>query len=188
MFTISRGVFNKALSFADLAGSFLPLPWPCRSSSVSPSFSSRSRSADDAAQLSNIYRLGVKELWSLWRDPIMLILIVFTFTFAIYGSASSMPETLHNAPIAIVDEDNSPLSQRIVSAFYPPQFMAPVMIAPAKIDPGMDAGIYTFAPYPFRLPARRPGWATCRGPAQHRRHPHDPGLLRERLYPADRAG
>ncbi|WP_278392999.1 ABC transporter permease [Sphingobium yanoikuyae] len=96
-------------------------------------------------KLSNIYRLGVKELWSLWRDPIMLILIVFTFTFAIYGSASSMPETLHNAPIAIVDEDNSPLSQRIVSAFYPPQFMAPVMIAPAKIDPGMDAGIYTFA-------------------------------------------
>jgi ABC-2 type transport system permease protein len=75
----------------------------------------------------------------------MLILIVFTFTFAIYGSASSMPKTLHNAPIAIVDEDNSPLSQRIVSAFYPPQFMAPVMIAPAKIDPGMDAGIYTFA-------------------------------------------
>lgn len=96
-------------------------------------------------KLSNIYRLGIKELWSLWRDPIMLILIVFTFTFAIYGSASSMPETLHNAPIAIVDEDNSPLSQRIVSAFYPPQFMAPVMIAPAKIDPGMDAGIYTFA-------------------------------------------
>ncbi|MFT3967662.1 MAG: ABC transporter permease [Sphingobium sp.] len=96
-------------------------------------------------KLSNIYRLGVKELWSLWRDPIMLVLIVFTFTAAIYGSASSMPETLHNAPIAIVDEDNSPLSQRIVSAFYPPQFMAPVMIAPAEIDPGMDAGIYTFA-------------------------------------------
>ena len=96
-------------------------------------------------KLSNIYRLGVKELWSLWRDPIMLVLIVFTFTAAIYGSASSMPETLHNAPIAIVDEDNSPLSQRIVSAFYPPQFMTPVMIAPAEIDPGMDAGIYTFA-------------------------------------------
>ncbi|SFF91381.1 ABC-2 type transport system permease protein [Novosphingobium sp. CF614] len=97
--------------------------------------------------LANIYRLGVKELWSLWRDPTMLFLIVFTFTFAVYSSASSMPETLHNAPIAIVDEDNSPLSQRIVSAFYPPHFMKPVMIAPAQIDPGMDSGSYTFALY-----------------------------------------
>jgi ABC-2 type transport system permease protein len=28
-----------------------------------------------------------------------------------------MPETLNKAPIAIVDEDQSPLSQRIISAF-----------------------------------------------------------------------
>ena len=28
-------------------------------------------------KLSNIYRLGVKELWSLWRDPTMLVLILF---------------------------------------------------------------------------------------------------------------
>jgi ABC-2 type transport system permease protein len=98
-------------------------------------------------KLSNIYRLGVKELWSLWRDPIMLFLILFTFTFVICSSASSMPETLHNAPIAIVDEDHTPLSQRIVSAFYPPHFLKPVTIAPAQIDPGMDAGSYTFALY-----------------------------------------
>lgn len=32
-------------------------------------------------RLANIYRLGVKELWSLWRYPIMLFLIVWTFTF-----------------------------------------------------------------------------------------------------------
>lgn len=95
-------------------------------------------------KLSNIYRLGIKELWSLWRDPIMLILIVFTFTFAVYSSASSMPETLNNAPIAIVDEDNSQLSQRIASAFYAPQFTPPAMITQAEVDPGMDAGIYTF--------------------------------------------
>ncbi|ALR22974.1 ABC transporter permease [Sphingobium baderi] len=95
-------------------------------------------------KLSNIYRLGVKELWSLWRDPMMLVLIVFTFTFSVYTAASSMPETLHKASLAVVDEDSSPLSQRIVSAFYPPQFTPPVMIAPAQIDPGMDEGTYTF--------------------------------------------
>jgi ABC-2 type transport system permease protein len=94
--------------------------------------------------LANLYRLGVKELWSLWRDPAMMILIVFAFTFSIYTSANAVPETLHKASIAIVDEDESALSQRIVSAFYPPQFLPPKMIVPAQIDPGMDAGIYTF--------------------------------------------
>lgn len=95
-------------------------------------------------KLVNIYRLGVKELWSLWRDPAMLVLIVFTFTFSVYSSATSLPETLHNAPIAVVDEDRSPLSQRIASAFYPPEFKPPAMIMHSEIDPGMDAGVYTF--------------------------------------------
>jgi ABC-2 type transport system permease protein len=55
--------------------------------------------------LLNIYRLGVKELWSLLRDPAMLVLIVYVFTVSVYTAAKAMPETLHNAPIAIVDED-----------------------------------------------------------------------------------
>ena len=96
-------------------------------------------------KIENIYRLGVKELWSLWRDSVMLVLILFVFTFAVYSSASSMPETMNNAPIAIVDEDHSPLSQRIVSAFYPPEFTPPIMIDQSQVDPGMDAGDYTFA-------------------------------------------
>ena len=95
-------------------------------------------------RIANIYRLGVKELWSLLRDPIMLVLIVYTFTLSVYTSATAMPETLHKAPIAIVDEDGSPLSQRIVSAFYPPQFMPPQMITLSEMDPGMDAGQFTF--------------------------------------------
>ena len=95
--------------------------------------------------LANIYDLGVKELWSLWRDPMMIALIVYVFTASVYTSATSMPETLHNAPIAIVDEDNSALSQRIASAFYPPQFTPPAMIDYGSVDPGMDAGQYTFA-------------------------------------------
>ena len=95
--------------------------------------------------LANIYDLGVKELWSLWRDPMMIALIVYVFTASVYTKATSMPETLHNAPIAIVDEDNSALSQRIASAFYPPQFTPPAMIDYGRVDPGMDAGQYTFA-------------------------------------------
>jgi ABC-2 type transport system permease protein len=90
--------------------------------------------------LANIYRLGVKELWSLWRDPMMLVLIVYTFTVSVYIAATAMPETLHQAPIAIVDEDQSALSQQIVAAFYPPQFRPPAMITREQVDPGMDAG------------------------------------------------
>ena len=96
-------------------------------------------------RLLNIYRLGVKELWSLWRDPVMLVLIVYAFTLGIYTAASAVPETLNNAPIAVVDEDQSPLSERIVAAFYPPNFTTPQRITWGEMDPGMDEGRFTFA-------------------------------------------
>jgi ABC-2 type transport system permease protein len=94
--------------------------------------------------LANIYRLGVKELWSLARDPMMLVLIVVSFTLMIYTAATAVPETLHNAPIAVVDEDQSPLSARIVSAFYPPHFTPPQLVTPAQADANLDAGRQTF--------------------------------------------
>jgi len=94
--------------------------------------------------LSNIWHLGLKELWGLARDPVMLLLIVLSFTVMVYTSASAIPDTLNNAPIAIVDEDDSPLSQRIAAAFYPPQFTPPERISVAEMDAGLDAGRYTF--------------------------------------------
>jgi ABC-2 type transport system permease protein len=96
-------------------------------------------------RLSNIYRLGIKELWSLRRDPIMLVLIVYTFTVSIYSAATAQPDTLHKAPIAVVDEDASPLSARIVEAFFPPQFDTPALISASAVDRGLDTGTYTFA-------------------------------------------
>ncbi|MGE8658192.1 MAG: ABC transporter permease [Achromobacter sp.] len=92
----------------------------------------------------NIFRLGVKELWSLARDPMMLVLIFVSFTLMIYTAATAVPESLHNAAIAVVDEDVSPLSARIASAFYPPHFTRPAMITATEADAGMDAGRYTF--------------------------------------------
>ena len=95
--------------------------------------------------LRNIYHLGVKELRSLGRDSLMTILILYAFTGAVYIRATSVPGTLHKAPIAIVDEDRSPLSGRLVDAFYPPHFLTPALIAPSAIDPGLDRGVFTFA-------------------------------------------
>ena len=97
-----------------------------------------------AASIANIWRLGIKELWSLVRDPMMLVLIVYTFTVSIYVAATAMPESLHKAAIAIVDEDDSPLSARIVASFYPPHFTTPRLITLAEMDAGMDNGTYTF--------------------------------------------
>jgi ABC-2 type transport system permease protein len=93
----------------------------------------------------NIFHLGVKELRSLLRDPMLMVLVVYAFTFAIYSKATALPETLNRAPIAIVDEDNSPLSARIADAFQAPWFLPPAMISQAEMDARMDAGLDTFA-------------------------------------------
>jgi len=93
----------------------------------------------------NILNLGIKELRSLLRDPMLLVLVVLAFTVMVYAAATAAPETLHKAPIAVVDEDRSQLSQSIVNTFYPPYFMLPVMITPSEVDSGMNAGRYTFA-------------------------------------------
>lgn len=112
---------------------------------------------------SNIFHLGIKELRSLSRDPVMLVLILHAFTLAVYAQATATPETLNNAPIAIVDEDRSPLSGRIAGAFYPPYFMPPAFITQAQMDIRMNAGLDTFAlniPPNFQrdlLAGRRPG-------------------------------
>ncbi|HEV2097569.1 MAG TPA: ABC transporter permease, partial [Stellaceae bacterium] len=46
--------------------------------------------------------------------------------------------------IAVVDEDHSPLSRRIVHAFLPPYFQSPQPIAEPDIVPAMNKGRFTF--------------------------------------------
>lgn len=60
------------------------------------------------------------------------------------SAATAMPETLSRAAISILDEDRSPLSERIAGAFYPPFFLPPEQIAQAEMDARMDAGRDTF--------------------------------------------
>ncbi|MGD1876541.1 MAG: ABC transporter permease [Kiloniellaceae bacterium] len=94
--------------------------------------------------LKNIYYLGVKELFSLRRDPVLLALVAWAFSLSVYTAATGMKHDLNNASIAIVDEDRSQLSRRITDAFLPPFFSTPQMITFSEIDPGMDFGDYTF--------------------------------------------
>jgi ABC-2 type transport system permease protein len=94
--------------------------------------------------LLNVFNLGVKELRSLARDTLMLALIGFAFTGQVYLTATGIPESLHKAPIAVVDEDRSQLSTRIINAFYPSYFLPPAIIDLGAVDPAMDEGLYTF--------------------------------------------
>ncbi|MBL8426752.1 MAG: ABC transporter permease [Dechloromonas sp.] len=94
--------------------------------------------------LANIYRLGLKELKSLWADKVLLLLICWAFSGAIYTAATATSQELHNAPVAVVDEDQSPLSRRIVGAFYKPYFRQPATLTLAELDREMDLGTYNF--------------------------------------------
>jgi len=95
-------------------------------------------------RLANILWLGLKELRSLAADPVLLGFVVYAFTFAVYAQAIGISHELHNASIAIVDEDRSALSQRIIQAFRPPFFRTPEVIPLAEVDRRMDAGRDTF--------------------------------------------
>ena len=95
--------------------------------------------------LRNVWNLGGKELRGLLRDPIMLVLIVHSFSLSVWTSSHAAPDALTNAAISIVDEDQSHLSSRIISAFYPPNFVLPQIITAAQMDARMDAGLDTFA-------------------------------------------
>jgi len=95
-------------------------------------------------RLDSIFRLGRKELASLARDFALIGLIVYAFTYAVYGPAKGARMELRNASVAIVDEDHSALSARLVDALLPPLFLPPKYLANNQIDSAMDAGRYTF--------------------------------------------
>ncbi len=95
-------------------------------------------------KVSNIFNLGIKELRSLYRDPVLFIFIVLGFSLMVFLAGKGASQELHNTPMGIVDEDRSPLSSRIINAFYPPYFKTPELIDFTDIDPGLDEGKFTF--------------------------------------------
>ena len=113
----------------------------------------KTRRAAVRQKIKNIFQLGLKELRGLVRDPLMLALILYTFTLGVYVAATAAPDSISNAALAVVDEDDSQLSRRITDAFFPPMFLPAARIDRTEIDPEMDNGKYTFVlviPYDFQ--------------------------------------
>jgi ABC-2 type transport system permease protein len=94
--------------------------------------------------LANVYRLTIKELRSIRSDPIMLVLIAYSFTFAIYAAATGASTEATNLSVGIVDEDRSDLSRRIADGLTPPTFKPAVEIAAPEIDPAMNSQRFMF--------------------------------------------
>ena len=95
-------------------------------------------------RLANIFWLGTKELRSLQRDTVLVLFVIYAFTFAIYTQAKGTSSEVHNASIAFVDEDQSTLSKRLFESFYPPRFKHPQAIKADEADRLMDNGSYMF--------------------------------------------
>ncbi|HET7085556.1 MAG TPA: ABC transporter permease [Rhizomicrobium sp.] len=92
----------------------------------------------------HIFQLGLKEIVSLWRDPVLLFLIAYSFTFSIYTPSKSAVMDVVNASIAVVDEDDSQAARAIREAFLPPLFLPAAQISFKDINRDMDSGKYTF--------------------------------------------
>ena len=94
--------------------------------------------------LSTIFWLGVKELRSFFHDAVLLTLVIYSFSLAVYSQAQNNSQELNNASVGVVDEDGSDLSRQMVSALLPPYFKPPEPVATRDIDRLMDVGRYTF--------------------------------------------
>jgi ABC-2 type transport system permease protein len=89
--------------------------------------------------VTNVLRLVIKELRSFRSDPIMLALVAYSFTFAIYAAATGASTEATNLSIGIVDEDRSDLSRRIADGLTPPTFKKVTQIAATEIDAIMNS-------------------------------------------------
>lgn len=94
--------------------------------------------------LQNILRLVVKELRSLRADPIMLVLVAYTFSIAVYTVATGVKLEARDLTIGIVDEDQSEFSRSLLGAFNPPLFKVSKRIAASEIDAEMNSGRLVF--------------------------------------------
>jgi ABC-2 type transport system permease protein len=95
-------------------------------------------------RLSNIYWLGAKEIRSFLHDRVLLAFVIYAFSLAVVAMAQSVAQELHNATIAIADEDHSELSRAISLAFLPPYFRTATAVAPADTDLLLDRATDTF--------------------------------------------
>ena len=94
--------------------------------------------------LTNIFWLARKEFRSVMSDKVMVLFVLYAFTWTIYQQATGTSNEVNNASIAFADEDQSALSKQLFNAFFPPRFQYAVRIRPDEIERAMDEGRFMF--------------------------------------------
>jgi ABC-2 type transport system permease protein len=94
--------------------------------------------------LVNTFWLGIKELRSVLSDKVLIVFVLYAFTWTIYQQATGTSNEVNNASIAFADEDGSALSKELIGAFYPPRFQFPENIRTDEIERAMDEGRFMF--------------------------------------------
>ena len=94
--------------------------------------------------IKNVMYLSGKELRSLFSDPVLVVLIIYMFTAAVYSVANSITLEVKNASVAIVDHDHSTLSYRLQQSLIAPNFRKVHTINANEADRLIDTGEYTF--------------------------------------------
>jgi ABC-2 type transport system permease protein len=117
---------------------------PTAQATAQPKRPSSSRFSNLRLHLANIYRLMIKELRGIRSDPIMLLLVAYSFTVAIYAAATGASTEATNLSVGIVDEDHSDLSRQIADGLTPPTFKPAVQITPGEIDSSMNSQRFLF--------------------------------------------
>lgn len=94
--------------------------------------------------LSAAFWLGLKEIASLLRDPVLMFLIVYSFTVAVISIANNAQMEVVSAAVGIVDEDQSALSRAIADGLLEPRFQPPFPLALSDVDQAFNLSRATF--------------------------------------------
>ncbi len=94
--------------------------------------------------LGNLLALTGKELRSLLGDLPLMALIAFSFSAAIYITATGIKTDVDHASVAVVDADRSQLSARLSGAIQLPYFRPPVALERQRVGAAMERGDYIF--------------------------------------------
>src|ERR1700728_5025904 len=82
----------------------------------------------------NIFHLVVKELRSIRADPVMLLLVVYSFSISVNTVATGAVTEATNLSVGIVDEDGSDLSREIAEGLVRPTFQPAAQITSPVFD------------------------------------------------------
>ncbi|MBX9824071.1 MAG: ABC transporter permease [Xanthobacteraceae bacterium] len=103
-----------------------------------------SRRSAFGRHIANLYQLAIKELRSIRADPLMLVLVLYSFSIAVYMVTTGASTEVRNMTVGFVDEDHSSLSRQLRDALLPPLFQRTISLSAAEMDAALDQGRMVF--------------------------------------------